>query len=238
MIPCCGHYKQQQQQQRLLLLLLIISPRNCFSQQIVRKGVSVMIEHDQWDSINLFNISFSSICLSLSHPHTHILSLLVAHANTHSLSLSLSLECSPILCLTLLWFFLTATFNITNCLRKSLAHRYTVSTHQRFNGSVPITQASFMSISHLSLFLSFFLSFTYYLFLSLYISFFSFFHLLSFSFSLTLSFYRLWPISLFLSLTIYFFLSVSFSFSLSLFLSTGCGQCYLPGLDNFDNKSI
>ena len=137
-----------------------------------------------------FNQSFQylfliHLSLSLSHPHTHILSLLVAHANTHSLSLSLSLECSPILCLTLLWFFLTATFNITNCLRKSLAHRYTVSTHQRFNGSVPITQASFMSISHLSLFLSFFLSF---------------FHLLSFSFSLylfflslTLSFYRLWP---------------------------------------------
>ena len=155
-----------------------------------------------------FNQSFQylfliHLSLSLSHPHTHILSLLVAHANTHSLSLSLSLECSPILCLTLLWFFLTATFNITNCLRKSLAHRYTVSTHQRFNGSVPITQASFMSISHLSLFLSFF-------------------HLLSFSFSLYLFF-------LFLSLTIFFFLSHSFflpfvanlslSFTYYLFLS-------------------
>ena len=214
------------------------SPELFFATNCPKGGIS----HDRTWSMR-FNQSFQylfliHLSLSLSHPHTHILSLLVAHANTHSLSLSLSLECSPILCLTLLWFFLTATFNITNCLRKSLAHRYTVSTHQRFNGSVPITQASFMSISHLSLFLSFFLSFTYYLFLSLYISFFSFFHLLSFSFSLTLSFYRLWPISLFLSLTIYFFLSVSFSFSLSLFLSTGCGQCYLPGLDNFDNKSI
>ena len=195
------------------------SPELFFATNCPKGGIS----HDRTWSMR-FNQSFQylfliHLSLSLSHPHTHILSLLVAHANTHSLSLSLSLECSPILCLTLLWFFLTATFNITNCLRKSLAHRYTVSTHQRFNGSVPITQASFMSISHLCLFLSFF-------------------HLLSFSFSLTLSFYRLWPISLFLSLTIYFFLSVSFSFSLSLFLSTGCGQCYLPGLDNFDNKSI
>ena len=198
------------------------SPELFFATNCPKGGIS----HDRTWSMR-FNQSFQylfliHLSLSLSHPHTHILSLLVAHANTHSLSLSLSLECSPILCLTLLWFFLTATFNITNCLRKSLAHRYTVSTHQRFNGSVPITQASFMSISHLSLFLSFFLAL---------ISF-------SFSFSLTLSFYRLWPISLFLSLTIYFFLSVSFSFSLSLFLSTGCGQCYLPGLDNFDNKSI
>ena len=185
-----------------------------------------------------FNQSFQylfliHLSLSLSHPHTHILSLLVAHANTHSLSLSLSLECSPILCLTLLWFFLTATFNITNCLRKSLAHRYTVSTHQRFNGSVPITQASFMSISHLSLFLSFFLSF----FLSLTIFFF-----LSISlFSLSFTYYLFLSLSLFLSTvcgqSLSFFHLLSISFSLYLFLSLS-HSFFLPVVANATSQDL
>ena len=56
---------------------------------------AVVIEHDQWDSINLFHISYPSICpisslilsLPLSLSHTHTFSLLLSR----SLSLSRAL---------------------------------------------------------------------------------------------------------------------------------------------------